>query len=93
MSADQLTSQVYMAMTCGLAVWHDPWKAAAQPPALMELARSDTNNSGYLSQWGGRRLRTTIQRWVDTVFGSWHYFFVATSSSGSVITSGIKYVF
>ena len=40
--------------------------------------RSDTNISGYLSRWGGRRFKTTVQRWVlgrpNTIFGSWHTF-------------------
>ena len=40
--------------------------------------RSDSIKYGYLSRRGGRRFRTTVQRWIlgllNTIFGSWHTF-------------------
>ena len=75
-SADK--SSVYMAITCSLqfSMTHGRSGLLLDPPHSWSWRdRSDTNNSVYLSRWGGRRFRTTVQRWIDTIFGGWHYFF------------------
>ena len=51
------------------------WLLLDPPHSWSWRDRSNTENSGHLSRWGGRRFRTTVQRWIDTIFGGWHYFF------------------
>ena len=43
--------------------------------------RSGAGNSGHPSRWGGRRFRTTGQRWFDTIFRGWYYFFLLPAAA------------
>ena len=53
------------------------WLLPGPPHSWSWRDRSDAENSRDLTRWGGRRFRTTVpsQRWVDTIFGDWYYFF------------------
>ena len=54
--------------------YKEPGQSRGEPPqqVLHHPARSSFKNSGHLARRGGRRFRTTVQRWMGTIFYTVH---------------------
>ena len=63
-----------MAEQAGGPSYKEPGQSRGESPqqVLHHTARSSFKNSGRLARRGGRRFRTTVQRWMGTIFYTVH---------------------